>query len=140
MIRKYVKDNNKTKYLGLVRDFSNNNAPLLHALNQLLRDYTLNFCNQVALEEGLLTLFGHLITSSGFVPSSLTPDKLFEHSHLLLGFLFQKISGIGSMPKVWVEREVYDDYEVTCPLTFVQIKVPVKLLTDKKEVRIVDYE
>ena len=66
--------------MGLVRDLSSNNTPMLTALYILFSKRKLNLLNKIALEEGFFILFVKLIFESKEIPTFLTPSTLFEYS------------------------------------------------------------
>lgn len=56
--------NDSKRFLALLREMSGNNAPLVSAMNRLIKRNTLLYTERLAIEEGFLALFTRMLTTS----------------------------------------------------------------------------
>ena len=56
--------NDSKRFLALLREMTGNNAPLVSAMNRLIKRNTLLYTERLAIEEGFLALFTRMLTTS----------------------------------------------------------------------------
>lgn len=135
VLRSHLNQENEQRLLGLLRDLSQNNAPMIQALKTLFGRYTLSLCNKIAIEEGLYVVFAKLLTlSTDTHPGSvLTTQTVFEYSRLCLSLMIKFVSQMNAMPNTWKNREVFVSRNIMCSLQYQPINSePVYLTLDDK--------
>ena len=73
-------ENEKKRFLAVLRELSDNNAPMVSAVNRLLKKSTLFYTEKIAIEEGMLSLFRKIFQSSKELSINIlekTPQKIF---------------------------------------------------------------
>ncbi|CAG9312205.1 unnamed protein product [Blepharisma stoltei] len=109
--------------LGMIRQASQNNTPLLHALYELSIGKNMSLLDSIALEEGFIFIISHLVKELN-ATDKVSNDKLFENCLEVIGLLCE----IGCKPTEEYSRdETYLEYDTICPLSLVELKNPVCL-------------
>jgi hypothetical protein len=112
IMREHLDEVTKTKLLGLLRDLSLNNAPMILGLRTLFERMTLSVCNKIAIEEGLYVVFALMLTQQP--PSNLDITNVFEFSRFCLAKLVQFVKTLNVAPKIWKDREVFSKLDCFC--------------------------
>jgi hypothetical protein len=134
VITNHLKNPVKTRLLGLIRDLTSNNAPLILALETLFQKATLTETQKAAIEESLLILFGYLIYSSKGIPQNFNKKAIFEYTRTIFVAMIKYVEGLVSAPDIWNEREHFDFFDHNCNVTFSLIIKPCYLILDNKSI------
>ena len=59
-----LNENEKKRFLAVLRELSDNNAPMISAINRLFKKNTLFYTEKIAIEEGMLSLFRKIFQTS----------------------------------------------------------------------------
>lgn len=109
--------------LGMIRQSSYNNTPLLHAIYELSIGKPMSLLDSIALEEGFLFIASNLVRELG-AQDKLTADKFFENILDVVSVLCE----LAVKPSEEYSRdETYLEYDTICPLSLVELKNPVCL-------------
>mmetsp|Transcript_14507 Transcript_14507/g.14600 ORF Transcript_14507/g.14600 Transcript_14507/m.14600 type:complete len:356 (-) Transcript_14507:1608-2675(-) len=113
----------KEAFLGILRQASQNNTPLLHAMYELSIGKPMSLLDSIALEEGFIFILSFLIKELN-LSDAILEDKLYENCLEIIGLLCD----LACKPSEEFSRdETFVEYDTVCPISYVEIKNPVLL-------------
>jgi ubiquitin-conjugating enzyme E2 D/E len=124
--------------MALIRDLSDNNAPLVNSIYILINNGSLKLTHKIAFEEGFLNLFSNLIFRATERPKGIenTPELVFEHTRPIFTAMLTFITGLKGVPVMWTNREQFVTFDTQCQITFKVITTPCHLRYDDGKTKI----
>ncbi len=141
MLAKRFKAEQKQTLFGYLRYLSDNNAPLLNALNRLFEKKSIGLAEMVAIDTGFYALFRSTI-SAGTLPKlssgeTINPLDLevtvFEYSRQLFMSIVEQVQKIDKIPTTVALLHSIEDYierDFICAYSLRHIINPVYVVDD----------